>query len=233
MKKIIILASDTTHRRYFIKKILKEHLKIYKIFFESSIISPKFSTGPFFKDEEDTFEKENFFHEFDSNLPENSFEYVDNINNEIVLNSLQEIQPDLGIVFGTRKISDRVIAKFKDGLFNIHRGIAEEYRGLDTNLWAIYHSDIENVGITIHYVNSELDTGDIIFQERIQYPKKTKIFQLRFFETLQCTELTIQAIKRYLNGSLKFRHQIKKGRYYSFMPLVLKELLPAKLEKLL
>ena len=42
---------------------------------------------------------------------------------------------------------------------------AQYYRGLDSDLWAIYHRDYKNIGVTIHMVDSELDTGEILYQE--------------------------------------------------------------------
>ncbi|EKO78319.1 MULTISPECIES: formyltransferase family protein [Leptospira] len=233
MKKIVILASDTPHRRYYIKRILAEGIPILAVVFESTSIKPNFPVAPFFSQEEAEFEKENFFSEFDDNLDEIQVKVVENINDNSCLAFLESLSADFGIVFGTRKVKPSIIEQFKDGAINVHRGIAEEYRGLDTNLWAIYHSDLENIGVTIHHVGKELDTGDLVLQRKIVYPAGAKIFQLRYYETKLSAELSIQALHNYLMGTLSYRPQRKIGRYYSFMPLVIKELLPLKLEKLL
>lgn len=233
MKKIIILATDTPHRRYFIKKLVMEGVRIDAVFFETSNIIPRFPTGPFFEKEERNFESLSFFNSFDDSLNDIKAFYLPNINDLEVKTYIEENNIDFGIVFGTRKVSSTIVDAFRDGAINVHRGIAEEYRGLDTNLWAIYHSDVENAGVTVHFVGKELDTGDIVLQERVIYPPKTQIFQLRYFETLLATDLVIRSAQNYLAGKLVYRPQIKKGRYYSFMPLVIKELLPEKLEKAL
>ncbi len=230
MKKIIILASDTPHRRYFIKKLIADGFCVEAIIFESKSIQASFPVGPFFEMEEKEFEQVNFFKDFDSSLDGVQVKVVETINDQECLDYLDLLKPDFGLVFGTRRINMEVIKRFKEGAINIHRGIAEEYRGLDTNLWAIYHSDFDNVGVTIHYVANELDTGDIVYQERLSYPSNVKVFQLRYYETLFSTELSKKALLSYINGNLRFRKQLKKGRYYSFMPLVIKNLLPSKLE---
>lgn len=232
MKKIVLLASDTPHRRYFIKKLVTSGIIIDAIIFESTSIKPSFPVSPFFSEEEADYEKRNFFKDFDDQLDDQNIKIFESVNEPSCIEYLKVVKPDFGLVFGTRKLEADVIKQFKDGAINIHRGIAEEYRGLDTNLWAIYHSDIDNAGVTIHYVSQELDTGDIVFQERVIYPKNIQIFQLRYYETLLCAELSIKALIDYLSNRLTFRPQTKKGRYYSFMPLVMKELLPAKLERL-
>ncbi|RHX78289.1 formyltransferase family protein [Leptospira yasudae] len=231
MKKIVILASDTPHRRYYIKKIISSGISIAAIVFESSSIKPSFPVSPFFSKEEEEFERENFFKDFGDSLEGLSVRVFETINDKACEDYIRGLDADFAVVFGTRRVEPFIIDLFKDGAINVHRGIAEEYRGLDTNLWAIYHSDWENTGVTVHFVAKELDTGDIVFQERVIYPRHVKVYQLRFYETQLCVDLSIRALTDYLNGNLVYRPQTKKGRYYSFMPLVLKELLPGKLEK--
>ena len=224
--KIVILASDTAHRRYFIKKIIATGAPVSLIIFETESIKPSFPIGPFYFEEESSFEANNFFLEFNDNLDEYPIKYVKNINNLQSQTLISNECPDLCLSFGTRKISNKTLSLFKDGGINVHRGIAEKYKGLDSNQWALYHKDIENIGVTLHLLDNNLDTGDIIFQETLRYPLDTKIFQMRYYETILATKLSEKALKSYLSGDLKVRKQKNFARYYSFMPLVLKEQLP-------
>ena len=74
---------------------------------------------------------------------------------------------------------------FKFGLINVHRGIINKYRGLDSDLWAIYHKDLDNIGVTIHKVDENLDTGKRNRSKKIKnYKKKIKIYQLKFYNKL-------------------------------------------------
>ncbi|HEY0740160.1 MAG TPA: formyltransferase family protein [Chryseosolibacter sp.] len=231
MKKIVILGSDTPHRRFFIKSLIAKNVPVHAVIFETESIKPAFETGPFFENEEREYEGREYFREFDNTLDEIPVHYYPTINDLRVETLLAEINPHFGIVFGTRKVAQRIIRKFSDCALNVHRGIAEEYRGLDTNLWAIYHGDFENTGVTIHKMDNDLDTGEIVFQEKLQYPPGTKVFQLRHYETALCAELVARAVGNYLTGELTSRPQTKKGRYYSFMPLVIKHSLVGKLER--
>jgi len=92
-------------------------------------------------------------------------------------------------------------------------------------LWALYHGDIENMGVTIHKINSELDTGEILFQKRLIYPKTVEIFSLRYFETIESIDLVYNAVLLLQNEEIAFRKQNKIGKYYSFMPGVIKDIL--------
>jgi methionyl-tRNA formyltransferase len=132
------------------------------------------------------------------------------------------------VVFGAGKISSDVIKMFPDGLINVHRGISEKYRGLDSELWAVYHQDYGNIGVTIHKVEELLDTGDIIFKQKLKLKSGMKTYQLRYYTSLIATNLVIKTLKDYLSGTLLQKKQKKKGRYYSFMPLELKKIVNDK-----
>ena len=106
----------------------------------------------------------------------------------------------------------------------MHRGIAQKYRGLDSDLWAIYHQDYKSIGVTIHLVEEKLDTGAIIYQKEMKLIKNMKIFQIRYYTTLIATDLVKKTIADYSSGALQPVPQEKIGRYYSFMPLDLKSI---------
>jgi hypothetical protein len=234
MSSIIVLASDTPHRRFFIKSLMSKFSNIKCVIFETESIKPSFSTGPFYEREERKFENDSFFvdfdDDFDDDLDKVQIHYVDTINSEQSISLITKISPSFAVIFGTRKVSKKVTKLFKDGAINVHRGIASEYRGLDSNLWAIYHEDFNNLGITIHKVNDVLDTGEIIYEEKLNVPFNSEIFQLRYYETLLATNLTMRAIEDYNSGRIVSFKQEKFGRYYSFMPLVLKETITKKFD---
>lgn len=228
MKKIIILSTDTLHHRYFFNKINDSGFFVEAILLETTSVSPEFKTGPFFHDEEYLFEKDHFFKETRSDLDGFEIKKVSAMNTSEALNILSESNPGFGIVFGTRKLSGKTIDCFEDGMINVHRGIAEEYRGVDSELWATYHGDYDNIGVTIHGVDTQLDTGSIIFQERLKLKKNMKIYQLRYYLTVIATDLVIKSLKLYLQGNLEHVKQKKHGRYYSFMPYDLKNVVAKK-----
>lgn len=87
---------------------------------------------------------------------------IDKINDEI----LEEI--DFIISYGYRhKISKEVIEKVNGNAVNLHISYLPYNRGADPNLWSF----LENTpkGVTIHFIDEGIDTGDIISQLRINY----------------------------------------------------------------
>ena len=228
MKKILVLSSDTPHHRYFINTLIKNGIVLSKCIFETSHVSPPFKTGPLFDDQEDDYERKHFFNETDHHLPEGLVTLVQTVNSEAATQIIEKVQPDFGLVFGTGLIKPGVIKLFTDGLVNVHRGIAPRYRGLDSDLWAIYHNDYANIGVTIHRVDPELDTGGIVYQRAMSLIPKMKIHQIRYNTTVIATDLMLRTVRDYLGRQINYVEQQKMGRYYSFMPLELKKIVQKK-----
>lgn len=224
-KRIIILTTPTTHHRYFINRLIQDNLQIVAIINETSHVKPSFPTGPFLEAEQEAFELHHFFTDLPFKTPnEPPTHFFETVNTEEAVEKIQSYAADLGIVFGCGKIRPHVFAATKDGLINIHRGIAERYRGLDSDLWAIYQEDFGNLGVTIHRVDDKMDTGDILKSAFFPLRKDLEIFQLRYYTTVLATNLMLELLAEYQSGQpLTGRQQLRPGKYYSFMPLALKQ----------
>jgi folate-dependent phosphoribosylglycinamide formyltransferase PurN len=66
---------------------------------------------------------------------------------------LKAINPDLVIVNGTRIISKKVLSSINSKFVNIHVGITPKYRGVHGTYWALVNNDVENSGVTVHFVD--------------------------------------------------------------------------------
>lgn len=226
---IVILSTLTDHHIYFINRIIQE-FSVKAIFFETLHLTPRFPVGPLFEDKEISFEKDHFFVDVPSELPkEIPIHKIPTVNHPGIAEHIASYKADLGIVFGCGKIKPNILNTTKDGLINLHRGTAEEYRGLDSDLWAIYHKDFENIGVTIHKVEEKLDTGDVLKYKNIKLKRGMKIHQIRHDTTVLATDLVLEILREYkISEKLNGCPQKKKGRYYSFMPLELKKIVAEK-----
>jgi methionyl-tRNA formyltransferase len=128
------------------------------------------------------------------------------------------------LVIGTGLLRPPIIGVASRACLNLHGGQAEVYRGLDSHLWAIYHDDFSNLTTTLHHVDAELDTGDIVLQEALPLQPEVQLHQLRALNAQACARLSLLALTS-LNEFdwLPSRRQIARGRYYSFMPTSLKD----------
>ena len=67
-------------------------------------------------------------------------------------------------------LSKNFIQKFKKPILNIHPSLLPKYKGLNTHKRVIDNKE-KYSGSTVHIVNSKLDSGRIILQERIKISK--------------------------------------------------------------
>ncbi|GAI97068.1 unnamed protein product, partial [marine sediment metagenome] len=192
--KVIILTTDTLHHTYFIQEIAKI-FPIAGITVETHSRQAPFDTYHPFEKDRDLYEKGVFFGNDDVKLSDfASTLAVKSINGNDATEHLRRIRPDIVIVFGTGKIKQHVIDVCPEGFINLHGGNSEEYRGLDSHLWAIYHNDFNNIITTLHRLNEKLDDGDIILQSTIPLKRGMGIHEIRRYNTEVCVELTFSAI---------------------------------------
>lgn len=92
---------------------------------------------------------------------------VKNINDAECLQFIRDQAPDVLAVCGTTVLKPTVFTLAPKGAVNIHTGITPEYRSADPIFWALYRGEPEKVGVTIHYIDSGIDTGAIIQQQTV------------------------------------------------------------------
>tara|TARA_B100000401_G_scaffold427999_1_gene360130 strand:- start:217 stop:792 length:576 start_codon:yes stop_codon:yes gene_type:complete len=68
-------------------------------------------------------------------------------------------------------LSKSFIKKFNGKIINIHPSLLPKYKGLNTHRRVIENNE-NYTGCTVHFVNSKLDSGKIIFQKKIKIFKK-------------------------------------------------------------
>ena len=83
---------------------------------------------------------------------------------QALLEQILPIEPDLVVLAGFMRILSKGFTESLSGkLINIHPSLLPNYPGLNTHKQAIENGDLMH-GISVHYVNSELDGGPIITQ---------------------------------------------------------------------
>ena len=80
---------------------------------------------------------------------------------------LKALNADLQIVVAFRMLPEAVWNMPRLGTFNLHASLLPDYRGAAPINWAIINGDKET-GVTTFFLKHEIDTGSIIYQEKIQ-----------------------------------------------------------------
>ena len=86
---------------------------------------------------------------------------VDNLNCRKVWEAVEEWQPELTIVSGTKYIG-RKLNERAGLMINLHIGHLPEYKGNHCIFFALYDGAVDRVAATLHQLTPNLDGGDIL-----------------------------------------------------------------------
>jgi methionyl-tRNA formyltransferase len=90
-----------------------------------------------------------------------------NLKNPDFQQQLRDLKADLQIVVAFRMLPESVWSMPPLGTFNLHASLLPDYRGAAPINWAIINGEKET-GVTTFFLKHEIDTGSIIFQEKIE-----------------------------------------------------------------
>ena len=223
--KIAILTTQTPHHAYFVREVASR-FPVARAYCQTSVLRPPFDTGHPFEVARDDYERQVWFggadHRVADLVPTDA---VETMNDAAAVGSMTALAPDVVLVFGTGLLKSAVLAVQPHLMLNLHGGDPEEYRGLDTHLWAIYHRDFGGLVTTLHRMTPTLDEGDVVLRDAVPLHHGMGIHQLRRANTEVCVRLALAALSTIQrDGNVTSRPQQRAGRYYSFMPTSLKEL---------
>jgi methionyl-tRNA formyltransferase len=88
------------------------------------------------------------------------------LKNPEFIAELQSLKADLQVVVAFRMLPEMVWDMPPMGTFNLHGSLLPKYRGAAPLNWAIINGETET-GVTTFLLSHEIDTGKVMFQERI------------------------------------------------------------------
>jgi methionyl-tRNA formyltransferase len=88
------------------------------------------------------------------------------LKNPEFLEELKSLQADLQVVVAFRMLPEVVWNMPPKGTINLHASLLPQYRGAAPINWAIINGEKES-GVTTFFLKQEIDTGDILFTEKV------------------------------------------------------------------
>lgn len=88
-----------------------------------------------------------------------------NLKSPEFIEELKSYHANLQVVVAFRMLPEVVWAMPEIGTFNLHASLLPQYRGAAPINWAIINGETET-GVTTFFLQQEIDTGAIIFQDR-------------------------------------------------------------------
>jgi methionyl-tRNA formyltransferase len=89
-----------------------------------------------------------------------------NLKDAAFLEDLQSLQADLQVVVAFRMLPEAVWTMPAKGTINLHASLLPQYRGAAPINWVLINGEKES-GVTTFFLKHEIDTGDILFTEKI------------------------------------------------------------------
>ncbi|MCD6101007.1 MAG: methionyl-tRNA formyltransferase [Candidatus Marinimicrobia bacterium] len=80
---------------------------------------------------------------------------------------IEKLEPDIFVVVAFRILPESLLQIPRKGAINLHASLLPRYRGAAPINWAIINGERET-GITIFQIKPEVDTGEILYQEKIE-----------------------------------------------------------------
>lgn len=127
---------------------------------------------------------------------------VTSVNGADAIARIQELAPKVVLVVGTRIISRKVLASVAAPFINYHDGITPKYRGIHGGYWAHAQGDLANFGVTVHLVDPGIDTGEVLYQARLEPSGHDNYATFSYLQIAAALPLLEQAAQEAIAGTL-------------------------------
>ena len=225
MTDVLVLGTTQLRHKYFALKMIKH--------FDVSVIT-KVHNGPVVKytgeksdivqkhtDDFEITEKRYFsdiVKENQSLINEHTVKTItNNINEEENIEMIKQLNPRLIVVHSIELLRDKIISCFPNRILNLHAGLSPYYRGGGTNVFPFYNNELEYIGMTIHYIDSGIDSGGIIHQGRPIFEENDDTHTIGCKNVILGSELMKDIIDSYLfldKPLSAYKQDLKRGKLY-------------------
>ena len=142
-------------------------------------------------------------------------------NNVEFIEEIKRFKPDVICVVAYGKILPKEILEIsKFGCINVHGSLLPQYRGAAPIQWAVLNGD-KTTGITTMYMDTGMDTGDMILKEKIEIGEDDTTGDV--WENLSKigANLLVKTLKQIEEGTAP---RIPQGTDFSMAPMLDKEM---------
>ena len=131
-----------------------------------------------------------------------SFYQPKNLKNLDFIEVIKDLNPDFIIVVAFRMIPESIWKIPKFGTINLHASLLPNYRGSAPINWVLINNE-NQTGITSFFIDKNIDTGDILFQQKIKIDERINAGDLHDKLQYLAAEVTEKTIDGILKNKLK------------------------------
>lgn len=131
------------------------------------------------------------------NLGYDLIEYEKDMTEKVFLRQIRDLDIDLAVVASyNKKFPLELLRLPKDGFINLHPSKLPDYRGANPYSHVIINGEEESA-ITLHFMDEEFDTGDIISQYRFSIDLNETMGTLFYRTNEMCASMLYEALDYY------------------------------------
>lgn len=131
---------------------------------------------------------------------------VANLNHPNAAQCLRDCGATLGIVVRARILKRSTFSVPELGCINVHKGKVPEFRGMPPGFWEIFEN-ASSAGVTVHFVDDGLDTGDIVGTCEVPIHPKETVVSLQSKLNHEAARLLAESVAALRNGTAQRRPQ--------------------------
>jgi methionyl-tRNA formyltransferase len=128
------------------------------------------------------------------------------LKDETFISELKELKADLQIVVAFRMLPEVVWNMPPLGTYNLHGSLLPKYRGAAPINWAVINGEMES-GVTSFKLKHEIDTGNMLFQEKVPITKTTTAGELHDKLMKVGAEVILKTVKAIESGNYELKPQ--------------------------
>lgn len=138
------------------------------------------------------------------------------------LEELRSLGADLQIVVAFRMLPEAVWSMPRLGTFNLHGSLLPRYRGAAPINWAVINGEKET-GVTTFFLKHEIDTGDVIFREKVSIGEDETAGELHDKLMIIGAELVLKTVRAIESGSYQLTDQAQLDDTVKHAPKIFKD----------
>lgn len=119
---------------------------------------------------------------------------------------LRGLNANLQVVVAFRMLPEAVWDMPEYGTFNLHGSLLPRYRGAAPINWAVINGDAET-GVTTFFIRHEIDTGDVLFQEKMPIGPNETAGAVHDRMMLLGAETVLKTVKAIESGDYQLQKQ--------------------------
>jgi len=158
------------------------------------------------------------------------FHYCSDFNETEFVNRVKELSADAIVFTGGGLIRKPLLEATPKGILNCHMGILPMYRGMDLPEWAILNGDFDQIGCSVHVMDSGVDTGPILSTYVVHPQRGDNVRRLRDRIEYHMTSVLVETAFKYFNDQITPQQQSpSEGKQFFTMTPMLFDVAEQKL----